>query len=144
MLLLTQSQRLTELNLDNNQLSDPGVSYLARAVAQPQCAVSVLRLCGNGIGEEGAAHLAQMIQASRTLRELHLERNLIGNHGAAQLATGLSTNLGLRVFTLEGNLFGTSGASMIVEAVLHRDRNSNALQTRLERLTGVDIPPIVH
>jgi len=68
------SGALAELDLDNNEVADPGCTHIAE-VLRANRGLHVLRLAGNGIGSAGATSLAGGIAATTVLHALDVRRN---------------------------------------------------------------------
>ncbi len=81
---------LEELYLDCNRVSDLGVQLLAQGISHDNTNLKVLYLGSNGITQEGAYHLAEMLKTNQTLRRLNLSENNIGDQGVQLLANALN------------------------------------------------------
>ncbi|KAF3707074.1 NLR family CARD domain-containing protein 3 CARD15-like protein Caterpiller protein 16.2 [Channa argus] len=88
--LSSQSSRLRELDLSNNDLQNSGVKLLCAGLKQHQCRLETLSLSGCLITEEGCASLASALSSNPShLRELDLSYNHPGDLGVKLLSAGL-------------------------------------------------------
>ena len=80
-------------NLDGNFLHDEGVEQIGRAISMnKKTALQKLFVGWNGVGDDGAAALAKMIEKNGTVEVLGLSENDITNTGANSLLSSLSIN----------------------------------------------------
>ncbi|KAM4633742.1 NACHT, LRR and PYD domains-containing protein 3-like [Polymixia lowei] len=78
---------LTELDLTNNDLQDPGVNLLSAGLRSTNCQLQKLRLSGCLLTEEGCASLASALTTNPShLKELDLSYNHPGDSGVKLLA----------------------------------------------------------
>ncbi|XP_040895707.1 NACHT, LRR and PYD domains-containing protein 12-like isoform X3 [Toxotes jaculatrix] len=88
--LSSQSSRLRDLDLSNNDLRDSGVNLLSAGLQSLQCKLEILRLSGCLITEEGCASLASALSSNPShLREIDLSYNHPGERGERLLSAGL-------------------------------------------------------
>ncbi|XP_026019147.1 NLR family CARD domain-containing protein 3-like [Astatotilapia calliptera] len=86
-ILTSQSSRLMELELSNNDLLDSGVKLLSAGLESPYCTLETLSLSGCLITEEGCTSLASALSSNPShLRELDLSYNHPGNSVQSLLA----------------------------------------------------------
>uniref|UniRef100_A0A3Q1I3D6 B30.2/SPRY domain-containing protein n=1 Tax=Anabas testudineus TaxID=64144 RepID=A0A3Q1I3D6_ANATE len=90
--LSSQSSRLRELDLSNNNLQDSGVRLLSAGLESPHCSLESIRLSGCLITEEGCASLASALGLNPThLKDLDLSYNHPGESGIRLLSAGLGS-----------------------------------------------------
>ncbi|XP_028427082.1 NACHT, LRR and PYD domains-containing protein 3 [Perca flavescens] len=88
--LSSQSSKLTELDLSDNDLHDSGVKLLSAGLESPRCVLQTLKLSGCMITKEGCASLASALKSNPShLRELDLSYNHPGKSGGKLLTAGL-------------------------------------------------------
>ncbi|KAL7404634.1 hypothetical protein ABVT39_017392 [Epinephelus coioides] len=89
-ILSSQSSRLRELDLSDNDLQDSGVKLLSAGLESPHCILEILRLSGCLITEEGCTSLASALRSNPShLRELDLSYNHPGDSGVKLLTAEL-------------------------------------------------------
>ncbi|XP_045917402.1 E3 ubiquitin-protein ligase TRIM50-like [Micropterus dolomieu] len=88
--LSSQSSRLRDLDLSNNDLQDSGVKLLSAGLKSPHCTLETLRLSGCLLTGEGCSSLASALWSNPShLRELDLSYNHPGDSGMELLSAGL-------------------------------------------------------
>ncbi|KAM4580641.1 NACHT, LRR and PYD domains-containing protein 3-like isoform 2-T2 [Odontesthes bonariensis] len=88
--LTSQSYRLMELDLSNNDLQDSGVTQLCRGLQSQHCKLEALRLSGCQITKKGCVTLASALTSNPShLKELDLSYNHPGDSGVKLLSAGL-------------------------------------------------------
>ncbi|XP_062297415.1 leucine-rich repeat-containing protein 34 [Scomber scombrus] len=95
-LALTKSLRdntsVTGLDLRYNNITDEGATHLADLLQEGNSALNSLDLTFNDIMTDGAEVLAKSLQGNSSLLSLRLSGNKIGNKGAMHLASMLQVN----------------------------------------------------
>ncbi|XP_037311353.2 NLR family CARD domain-containing protein 3-like [Pungitius pungitius] len=90
--LSSQSSRLKELDLSNNDLSDCGVKQLSAGLESPLCHLETLRLEGCNLSERSCEALSSILSSqSSSLRELDLSNNDLRDSGVKLLSAGLGS-----------------------------------------------------
>jgi len=62
----------------------------------------------NGIGKEGACHIARALEHNTTLKNLSLHGNVLKDDGPRHIAKALLTNNVLEFLDIDGNEIGPS------------------------------------
>jgi Ran GTPase-activating protein (RanGAP) involved in mRNA processing and transport len=81
---------LTELDLSDNRIGDPGASALAAALSE-NGTLSTFIFRDNEMGEVGASAMAAALESNTSLRTFNILNNMIGN-GAVRIAQALTRN----------------------------------------------------
>jgi Ran GTPase-activating protein (RanGAP) involved in mRNA processing and transport len=120
--LITQTENLRTLDLDQTELGDAGVAELFTKLAQhvPEKPISLrhIYLNANGIGLKAATAMGQFLASPHcTLDAVYETNNPIGNDGVAALAAGLKQNKSLTRLTLASTGLGDDGAIALCEAL---------------------------
>uniref|UniRef100_A0A8C2KNZ5 NACHT domain-containing protein n=1 Tax=Cyprinus carpio TaxID=7962 RepID=A0A8C2KNZ5_CYPCA len=85
--VLASDTSLKELNMNNNNLQDPGVKLLCTGLENLKCELEILRLSDCGITEEGYKALASALRSNPShLIELDLTGNDPGQSGVKELS----------------------------------------------------------
>nr|XP_058960216.1 protein NLRC5-like [Pocillopora verrucosa] len=107
---------LTNLNLQNNGISDAGATCIAEAIKVNKTLTN-LNLSWNGISDAGATCIAEAIKVNKTLTNLNLSLNGISAAGATCIAEAIKVNKTLTNLNLRNNGISAAGATCIAEAI---------------------------
>ncbi|KAJ7344309.1 hypothetical protein JRQ81_000259 [Phrynocephalus forsythii] len=100
--VLSTSQSLTELKLNNNELGDSGVELLCKGLLNPSCKLQKLWLQNCNLTNACCDSLRSVLSSKPSLKELHLGDNTLGTSGAKILCQGLlDPNCQLEILQLE-------------------------------------------
>ena len=113
------SSRLTELDLDKNEITDAGVITLSQALQSPACKVTRLALSRNRITDAGIISLSQALQPSACkLITLELIGNQISDAGIISLSQALqSPACKVTTLNLRGNQITDAGVISLSQAL---------------------------
>ncbi|XP_073348424.1 protein NLRC3-like [Pagrus major] len=90
--LSSQSSRLRELDLSNNDLQDSGVKLLSTGLERPHWKLETLRLSDCNLSERSCEALSSVLSSqSSSLRELDLSKNDLQDSGVKHLSAGLGS-----------------------------------------------------
>uniref|UniRef100_A0A8C4SX05 NACHT, LRR and PYD domains-containing protein 3-like n=2 Tax=Erpetoichthys calabaricus TaxID=27687 RepID=A0A8C4SX05_ERPCA len=91
--LLSRNSRLTELNLDDNNLVDSGAHQLSEGLRSDNCNLEKLGLYSCGLTSACCSALSSVLSSPNSrLTELVLNFNNLGDSGAHQLSEGLRSD----------------------------------------------------
>nr|XP_027778206.1 NACHT, LRR and PYD domains-containing protein 3 isoform X1 [Marmota flaviventris] len=87
--VLSSNQCLTELDLSDNTLGDPGTRVLCEALQQPGCNIQRLWLGRCGLSHLCCFDISLVLSSNQKLVELDLSDNALGDFGVRLLCVGL-------------------------------------------------------
>ncbi|XP_027621527.1 NACHT, LRR and PYD domains-containing protein 3 isoform X3 [Tupaia chinensis] len=154
--VLCTNPSLTELDLSDNTLGDPGMRVLCETLRHPGCNIQRLWLGRCGLSEQCCFDISLVLSSSQKLVELDLSDNALGDFGIRLLCVGLthplcslkklwlvscfltsaccqdlasvlSTNQSLTRLYVGENALGDSGVEMLCEKVKHPGCNLQKL-----------------
>lgn len=112
------SSNIESLDLRGNQIGDPGVVALARAITHDCPSLSSLNLAYNSIGDAGVDALARLLQdPSCNLQQLNLRCNIFGEQSALRLVEALSCNSSLKELSLNCNQIASKVCQALVDTL---------------------------
>ncbi|XP_029797341.1 NACHT, LRR and PYD domains-containing protein 3 isoform X5 [Suricata suricatta] len=87
--VLSTSWNLTELNLSDNALGDPGIVVLCQMLQRPGCNIRRLWLMNTGLSSGCCPALSSVLSSNQRLTHLYLQGNALGDTGVKLLCEGL-------------------------------------------------------
>jgi hypothetical protein len=107
---------VTLIHLSGNQISDEGAAALADAL-QANTSVTSVDLGGNRIGNAGATALAESLQVNTSVTMIWLSSNQINDVGATAIADALQVNTSVTTIFLNNNQISDEGATALANAL---------------------------
>ena len=121
--------------LRNNEIHEEGASHIAE-VLNSTSIVNTLELCNNPIGDKGLQTIFDALKQSKTLKVLNVSNCDMTDTGVASLADALHTNNTLETLYIGSNKAITeNGLTYLVEPL---SRHSGMVSLRIPRHLGVD------
>ena len=121
--LTTSNNKVFGVNLDNCSLGDAGTKSLMRSISRhidPHSTVNThldMRLGRNEIHEEGASHIAEVLNNTSIVSELSLRDNPIGDKGLQTIFDSLKQNNTLNVLIVSDCVMTDAGVPSLAEAM---------------------------
>jgi Ran GTPase-activating protein (RanGAP) involved in mRNA processing and transport len=120
---LVHDSSVIRLILSFLSIGDEGAKHIARVIEQ-NAYIQVINLRANDIHDEGAKYLADAIKRNTTLKNIGFWKNYIRNEGVKWIAEALKVNTCLVEIDLGFNSFRDEGVKFIAEAI----KENSALQ----------------
>eukprot|EP00930_Biecheleria_cincta_P057262 TRINITY_DN43232_c0_g1_i1.p1 TRINITY_DN43232_c0_g1~~TRINITY_DN43232_c0_g1_i1.p1 ORF type:complete len:953 (+),score=140.32 TRINITY_DN43232_c0_g1_i1:61-2919(+) len=117
--MLPDCPALCILDVSDNELGDVGTQHIANALT-PSSRLEELRLCRNGIGDDGARALGACLAITK-LQVVDLDGNNIGHNGAVAISNAIASMEALAEFGLALNKLQER-----TNTVLHKGAWNNA------------------
>lgn len=114
--ILSLTLSIKRLLVSDNKLGSSGVRSLVYKL--PGSRLTELNLENNQIGSHGAKYLRRTLERRNSLTELNLGRNYLGDKGACELAKCLRASKLIKI-DLSHNRIGSGGVKSLVKAVVH-------------------------
>ena len=123
------------MDLMSNEIHEEGASHIADLLNSTS-RVSTLRIYGNPIGDLGLQSIFNILKVNKTLKGLSVARCSMTDTGVASLASALNTNNTLETLHIYGNNAITeNGLTCLVEVL---SRSSGLVELFIPRCLGVD------
>ena len=132
---------LTSLSLLNNQITDPGVVRLFKALQQPSCKVTTLHLFGNQITDVGVASLCEALrQPSCKVSTLDLGGNQITDDAVSSLCEALKhPSCKVTTLYLDENQITDAGVASLYGALKQPSCKVTTLSLGRNQITDVGV-----
>lgn len=129
----SQGGMVRSLSLNGNPAIGPaGAGHLARTLLVAGHPLRSLFLTDCGLGDEGAAAVADAVHWSETLMILEMRKNSITETGASALARALRKNGSLTNMYLSKNNINDDGAMLLSRAILWRPERAPKVKLWLQ------------
>ena len=127
--------RHLDMVLTSNEIHEEGASHIADLLNSTSI-VSTLWLYGNPIGDLGLQSICNILKVNKTLKVLSVARCSMTDTGVASLASGLNTNNTLETLDIHGNdAITENGLTCLVEVL---SRSSGLVQLGIPSHLGAD------
>jgi Ran GTPase-activating protein (RanGAP) involved in mRNA processing and transport len=122
---MKSSLRLLFLSLRDNCIGAEGARELSTVLMSHGCPLSHLDLGENGLGDEGAIHIAAGLQHNTHLLRLELCGNKIAVEGTKAISRCLGVNKSLEQLSLRDNNLGDKGAKVLTTGMTKADEEED-------------------
>jgi len=131
------NNKLTHLDLANNNITDEGLTHLTEALMHHECNLTHLNLLGNNITDEGLKHLTKALMHHEcNLTHLDLWDNNITDEGLKHLTEALMHHeCKLAHLDLTNNNITDEGLNHLTKALTHHECKLTHLNLRHNNIT---------
>ncbi|CAF3315341.1 unnamed protein product [Rotaria socialis] len=131
---------LSQLFLTDIQIGDVGAEALARSLANgANSSLKELSLNNNGITDDGAEQLANMLKHNRSLIKVWIIKNCIKDRGIQSLARDVTNNNTLQLLSLIWNQFKTSETVNVIIQMLEINQTLTRFEVNGQSLSSRDL-----
>mmetsp|Transcript_30579 Transcript_30579/g.79777 ORF Transcript_30579/g.79777 Transcript_30579/m.79777 type:complete len:748 (-) Transcript_30579:2283-4526(-) len=116
---LSRCHSLTYLNVSGNGIETYAGMEFARLLAHPDCAVTVVKMSNNKLGDSCAAAIASSLEVNTRLIRIEMNSCHIGDKGATRLALSLHANRELRALRLNNNYISDEAGMAFITGLDH-------------------------
>jgi len=133
-----KDNKLTHLNLWNNNITDEGLTHLTKALMHHECKLTDLDLIGNNITAEGLKHLTKaLMHYECKLTHLNLMNNNITAEGLTHLTEALMHHeCKLTYLNLNDNNITDEGLTHLTKALIHHECKLTHLYLEYNNITA--------
>lgn len=115
-LIVSDLDKLTELNLFDNRLGPAGMQILSTPLIKNKT-ISTFNIGKNNLGEIGAQPLADVIKFNKSIKSIDMSLNNIGEFGSSLLSEAIAVNTTLHTVYFQGNHPRTRGISAMIRGL---------------------------
>ena len=121
--LITSNAKVFIVDVDNCSLGDAGTKSLVQSICRsivPHSTVNThlnMNLYNNAIHEEGASHIAELLNSTSIVNQLVLDHNRISNKGLQTLFDALKQNKSLKVLSVYNCGLTNTGVASLADAL---------------------------
>jgi Ran GTPase-activating protein (RanGAP) involved in mRNA processing and transport len=119
---LESNHTLLNLCLNFNQMTSDCAEIIVKALLTESTIemsnLKVLNLCNNELRDNGAKHIASLLDTNTSIEHLWLSANMIGDDGTEAICNSLRHNKTLQQMSLRANLITDKGAKFVGDLLL--------------------------
>jgi Ran GTPase-activating protein (RanGAP) involved in mRNA processing and transport len=112
----TLCAKITSVDVSDNAFGEKGVRACT-AMLQQQNEIESITFINNGISEQAAKAISELLVSPQSLKKLHLDKNMTGDAGTAHIAALLERAPGMEDFKMAGSRFFSKGAVMLARGL---------------------------